>query len=171
MPRLTSDLSSVQEFQPLPRGIYQAVVVKAEYKKSKNENPMCVLDWKILEGEGHGKEIRFDHLLLGGKTQAGGDMPLFRLCNFLDATGTPWGCTACNSPEEGRRFHIGTGPEGDGLVKGKYYCPDCKTPELKITYDTDNFLSQRARIKVTIGSISGSDREKNEIDGYMPYEA
>lgn len=167
--RVTSDLSDVVQRGPVPAGTYEAFVITKEDVKTKDRhNPMAVLTWKIQDGEHAQREIRFDNIILGGLNKDGVPITPFRLCNFLDATQTPWGCCNCNNGEMPRSFLIGQGAEIDGLVKGKYYCPDCKTENLHISYDTDTFLGARARIVVSTRKQEGRDVEVNNIDRYLP---
>lgn len=181
MPQLTSDIEA-KAFQLIPNSIQNAHVKEmdavdpatGEIKKTKSGlGRQITLDWEIDEGEHAGKVVRFNNLTLGGhyidKT-TGEQKPLSTvdLCEFLTHTGVPWKCLNCNNAEAPRKFHIGTGPEGDGITKGKYVCPDCKNTNTRITYNTDNFLGARCGIRIGSKKQEGGDKEFNEVRGYAP---
>ena len=165
--RMDSDLSGTVSISPMPDGEYSAHVVEVEDSVSKAGNPMVTLTWQIDDGEFSGRRIRYDTVMTGGKTKEGRAMPLFLLCNFLDATGTAWECLNCHNGEQGRHFYIGKGPNEDGLDYGQYVCPDCKAADF--TYDTANFNGARCVIKVGSRKNEGTDRVFNEIQGYTAF--
>lgn len=174
MARVSSDLNDAGTFTLIPKGPQNAHVVKVSDMNKENTGPlmsqggapMVQLDWEIDEGEYSGRQVKFDTLMLGGNSKEGKPISLGALCSFLHYTGTPWGCLDCGSTEASRLFHLGQDSDKDiGLKKGNYYCPDCKSPKPRITYDTSNFMG--ARCKVGVGSRKGNDdREFNNITGY-----
>jgi len=174
--RLQSDLSEVKEVQPLPNGIYTAhVYEKKDTTTRETNNPMAVLHWVIEDGPDGDTSVRdrkvmFDNVILGGKNKLGDPINPFRLANLLSATEIPWECVSCHNGEEARPVYIGRGNDEDGLVKGKSYCPDCKSDSFNITYDTDNFLAARCRLVLSIRKVEGKDREVNEIARYLPID-
>lgn len=184
MPELTSTIEASQ-FQLIPHSIQNGHVSKVDdtgpdgkIKKTKSGHGIQIaLDWAIDEGEYAGREIRYDNLSLGGKYEKDGELHELNtapLCVFLSKTGVPWECKSCNNGKAPRKFHIGTGD--DGVTKGKYVCPDCKNPKLKINYNTSEFLGARCGLsigsqkKTTTGAdgvkVVDPDKEFNVVKGY-----
>lgn len=187
MPELTSEIEASQ-FQLIPNSIQNGHVTKVDdtgpdgqIKKTKSGLGFQIsLDWTLDEGEFATREIRFDNMSLGGfyedqKTKEKKPLNTSSLCVFLSKTGVPWECKSCNNGKAPRKFHIGTGD--DGVTKGKYVCPDCKSPQgLKINYNTAEFMG--ARCGLSIGSqkktttaddgtkLVDPDKEFNVIKGY-----
>jgi len=175
VPRLSSDLQDAGVYTLIPNGRYNAHVIavrdtdRNDISKpltSQGGAPMVQLDWEIDEGEYAKRQIRFDTLMLGGNSKEGKPISLGALCSFLHFTGTPWSCMDCNNTEASRKFYLGDIADNTiGLKKGNFYCPDCKSPKPRITYDTGNFMG--ARCGVGVASRKGNDdREFNNIKGY-----
>lgn len=176
--RLSSDLEGASTVSTIPIGPYKAHTIEvrdtdpSDVQKgltSRAGAPMVQLDWEVDEGDYSGKRVKYDTIMLGGKSAEGKPIGLGNLCNFLHRTGTPWYCRDCEteSQERGHRFYIGEGSEDDktrGLKRGFFYCPECKNPVPRIGYDTSNFLGARCTIGVGVKTNEG--REFNIIKGY-----
>lgn len=183
MPKMTSDLASTVSTPAAPKNSYKIRIVKAELKTSKKQedgtggNPMAELTWVIADDRDgrngyNGKEIRFDNVMLGGKTKDGEGMPLFNLADLLFACRIPW---ECESTKGGCGFHSdGYQPfiksdGNDGHKKGSILCPQCKIV-IPITYDTDDFIGKTCLGGVNVKKREGSDRKFNTVESYAPID-
>jgi hypothetical protein len=168
--KITSELGEVQAFVPIPRGVYLAHISGAEFKKSAAGNLMMVLEWVIDEGSFLNRHIKFDHVMLGGKTKDGSSMPLFKLCDVLESAEIPWKCEDCSSDKDYlvQPFYTGKGQEKDGLPAGRKVCPNCKSLKPTVAFEDTSVAGSRCLIKVTIEKQEGSDKENNKIEGYLP---
>lgn len=60
MPRITVDFSDVEDFEALPKGDYQAVIAKAEYRDFPEEpdrHPYINLEMDVSDGEAKGRKL------------------------------------------------------------------------------------------------------------------
>jgi hypothetical protein len=176
MPELDSDLEGAGIFQLIPNSVQNGHVVAVDdvdeqgnFKLTKAGAPRVNLDWEIDEGEFAGRKIRFDMIILGGKSAKGDAISLSRLCSFLHFTGVPWTCKKCGTKHtEKKSFLIAKkeDKETSGLTPGNYYCPSCKDPKPAIKYDTSDFMSARCGLSIGSKKQDGSDKEFNEIKAY-----
>jgi len=177
--RVTSDLQDAGEFQNIPdKTLCNGHTIEVNdtdpndvgKQRTTKANAPCVdLTWEVDEGEYAGKKVKFDMIILGGKSKEGKPISLARLCSFLNHTGVPWECADCNNGEKARKFYVATGDSDDverGLKKGNYYCPDCKAPTPRVEYDTANFMGARCGLGIGIRKEENGDREFNTIKGY-----
>jgi hypothetical protein len=115
---------------------------------------MLTLTWHLEETGDCGDTVRFDRVMLGGTTRKGDPMPLFRLCELVEATGVEWICKAC-----------GGAATGFNKEKGTYKCPECGEVA-SMEFDTDDLLMATAKVKVSLQKKEGDDREFPQIDHY-----
>lgn len=181
MPQLSSEIGEARQFQLIPKSLQNAHVYElvdtdpndpSKFLHSKSGKIIqCILGWEVDEGEFAGRKVRYNYLVLKGTytekdTNQEKDMPITKLLDFLSFTGVPWECNLCKSGKRGHRFLIGTGD--DGLIKGKYYCPDCKADKISINYNTSDFMGARCAISIGSEKRDGQDNEYNVVRGYAP---
>jgi len=169
MPIMDSELEGASTFSLIPSGLVNAHVSEKEDKLSKDSKaPMAQLEWTIDEGEHQGRKIKFDTIMLGGKTKDGKPQSLGNLCSFIYYTGYPWTCGHCGVEHTDKHsFHIGTKEDADKGVKiGQYVCPDCFNPVPKISHNTDLMKGQRCGLRVGSRKEEGGDREFNKVVAY-----
>lgn len=172
---LESDLNDAGQFQNIPIGIYNAHVTSVDLKPSQAGAPMATLEWTIDEGEQVNKRVRYDTVMLGGKTKEGKPQSLGKMCSLIHYAGLPWQCNpkrgGCGTQHSGpHSFLIATAAdhEGNPLIKiGNYYCPTCKNPTPSILWDTDVLLGARCGVRVgPKKKEEGSTSQFDEIKGY-----
>ena len=157
--RVTSDLNGTTILKPVQPGIYTGKITMLEVSQSQTGNPMMTLTW-VLEDTGDcGDTVRFDIVMLGGTTKKGDPMPLFRLCDLLEALQVSWECGDCGANV------VGFDRESDA-----YCCPECGAVA-KVNFDTDDLLLQPCRVKVGLEKKEGTDKEYPKILNYYPLSA
>lgn len=165
MARVGADLTNVKAFENIPDGIQtiRLHVCKPTISR-ETKNPMIENTWKVEGGEYDGREIRYDNVVLSGKSKEGNPIVPFTLVSLLEALEAPWRCGNCGV-EGARDFLRGKGPEDDGLVKGQIYCPDCSQP-VNIEFDTDDLEGKRCLGDIDHRKAKGSDKEYNFVKKY-----
>ena len=86
-------------------------------------------------------------------------MDLSNLFDMINALGVEWTCKACNVTSDSKFI----------IEKGHYHCPACGG-SARIGTDTVNWVGKRARWKLGLRKIEGSDDVFNEIKGALPLD-
>lgn len=174
MPILDSELNDAGVFQLVPKANYNGSVIACEIKAtSSGKGTMANLDWQIVNGpngnmEFAGRKIRFDNIMLAGKSKDDKPLALSQLCSFIYHTGMPWQCKSCGTAfDEVHSFLIAT-KDDEGLKPGNYYCKNCRTAG-GIIFDTDHFMNQRCGITVGQKKGDNTDKEFNTITAYLDW--
>lgn len=75
------------EYTPLPDGVYDLKIIKAEEKTTKNGDPMVVVDFEVVNNpDFSGKKIKFHNVAFVPRTNPGAGIPV----HFLKTIGEPW---------------------------------------------------------------------------------
>lgn len=183
MARITSDASGTELRSAIPDGTVcriRLTGVKVTHSKQQDDgtgnNPMIVTAWEVAEGPYKGRRLglldrNVGHvLMIGGKTKAGDDMPIFRLLEFIDALKLPWTGTP-----DGRLvvkpFKKVKVPETGVFV---YVDPDTDQRLVNVEYDPgeephySNWVGKECMATITVQKEQGGDREFNRIGSLSP---
>jgi hypothetical protein len=167
---MTANLSAAEKREALPKGTPIAHIHSCVAKAGKAPSKALYIDitWRIDEfpeagPSAVGRDIRFDNVMYGGLGKTGDPINTDKFAQLLEAADIPWECEECHAggmaPHE---FTKGTGPDGNGLTKGKYYCPDCRQI-MNVGFDPDLFIGRRCRIAIDI-----DDKGYNTVKAYGP---
>src|SRR5208282_3679399 len=160
MPKLSADLATAQGLSVFPKDIYPAHIDKVESKLSKGSGAqMLSVRWKP-EGEkaGDNPGMIFDNVMVSGRSNAGDPVRTDRLCDYINALGIEWDCSACGATST-KRFVV---------QNGKYFCPACGKTAV-FTFDPDLFQGKRALIQVDIEK-GQNDEDRNTEKRVRPLE-
>jgi hypothetical protein len=59
-----------ERFEPLPKGVYQAIIVASEVKDSDKGGQYCKIQWQIIDPQYHGRIVYSQHNIFNHNPQA-----------------------------------------------------------------------------------------------------
>ena len=168
MAKITADFGDVQEYAPVPKDIYTVRIHECIPKASKSKLSTLLDLTFVIEGGDYDNRRLKAWPVVAGSSRAGEALIPRDYAKIIEATGVDWECEHCHATGP-RPFQRGTGPVdagGNGLLKGKLYCPDCLKP-MKPSIETNDLIGKRLLVAVVIETMEGSDTETNRINDYQ----
>ena len=75
----------------IPAGRYRLKIIDTEEGKTKKEDPMVRVDFKVMGGEHDGKTLKFHNVTFFGRDEDGASKPGAGIAiHFLKTIGQPW---------------------------------------------------------------------------------
>jgi len=166
--RVSADFSDVKDNVAVPKDDYVVRIDSVLVKPSSTKMSTLMETTFIIEGGDYDGQRLRAWPIISGKSRAGDPLIPREFCNLIEAAAVDWTCAHCGA-SGARAIARGTGPVeagGNGLTKGRYFCPDCSKPFAVKDLETDDFIGRRILASVDIDT--SVDPERNKFVAYHP---